>query len=58
MTTCESVSAILVLFINPKVVACISAVLNTIINKLFLPSTVTVVVIMLYSEVFSTYILM
>jgi hypothetical protein len=55
MTTCKSMSAILILFTNPKVVACVSAVLNTIINKLFLPSTVTLVVIVLYSEVFSTY---
>jgi uracil-DNA glycosylase len=57
MTICESILAILVSLINPKVIVCVGAVLNTIVNKLFLPSTVTVVVIVLYSEVFSTYIL-
>jgi hypothetical protein len=58
VTTCESVLAILVLPTNPKVVAIISITLGGILfNKLFLPSTVTVVVIVLYSKVFSTYIL-
>jgi hypothetical protein len=58
MTTCKSMSAILVLSTNFKVVTCVGAILNIIINKLFLPFTVTVVVIMLYNEVSSTYILM
>jgi hypothetical protein len=57
MTTYKSILAILILFINFKVVACVSAILNTIINKLFFPSTVTVVVIVLYSKVSNTYIL-
>jgi hypothetical protein len=52
------VLAILVLPTNSKVIAIISITLGGILfNKLFLPSTVTVVVIMSYSEVFSTYIL-
>jgi hypothetical protein len=55
MTTCESVLAIFILSTNFKVVAYIGAVLNTIINLIFLPSTVTLVVIMLYSEIFSTF---
>jgi hypothetical protein len=50
--------AILVSPTNLKVVACVGAVLSTIINKLFLPSTITMVVIVLHSEVASTYILM
>jgi hypothetical protein len=58
MTTCKSILAIFMSPINLKIVACVGAILNAIINKLFLPSTVTVVVIVLYSEVFSTYILM
>jgi hypothetical protein len=47
MTTYKSTLAILMSPINFKVIACVSAVLNTIINLIFLPSTVTVVVIML-----------
>jgi hypothetical protein len=51
------VLAILVLPTNPKVVAVVSITLGGILfNKLFFPSTVTVVVIILYSEVFGTYI--
>jgi hypothetical protein len=42
---------------NSKVIAVVSTVLGTIINLIFLPSTVTVVVIILYNEVSSTYIL-
>jgi hypothetical protein len=57
MTTCKSISVIFISPTNSKVVACVSAVLGTIINKLFLPSTVTVVVIVLHSKAFSTYIL-
>jgi hypothetical protein len=58
MTTCKFILAILVLPTNLKVVAVISTTLGGILfNKLFLPSTITVVVIVLYSEVFSTYIL-
>jgi hypothetical protein len=56
MITYKSILAILVLPTDLKVIACVSTVLNAIINKLFLPSTVTVVVIILYSKVFSTYI--
>jgi hypothetical protein len=56
MTTCKSMLAILILPTNFKVVACVSTVLSAIINKLFLPFTVTVVVIVLYSKVFSIYI--
>jgi hypothetical protein len=57
VTICESILAILILPTNLKVVAIVSVALGGILfNKLFLPSTVTVVVIMLYSEVFSTYI--
>jgi hypothetical protein len=51
-------SAIFISPTNPKVIACVDTILGTIINELFLPSTVTVVVIVLYSEVFSTYISM
>jgi hypothetical protein len=58
VTTCESVLAIFVSPINLKVVACVGTVLNTIIDELFLSSTVTVVVIVLYNEVSSTYISM
>jgi hypothetical protein len=58
ITTCKSVLAILVLPINLKVIAVISVVLGSILfNLIFLPSTVTVVVIILHSEVSSTYIL-
>jgi threonine/homoserine/homoserine lactone efflux protein len=56
MTTYKSVLAIFISLTNPKVVACVSTILNTIINELFLPSTITMVVIVLYSKVFSTYI--
>jgi hypothetical protein len=58
ITTYKSILAILVLPTNPKVVTVISIALSTIIDLIFLPSTVTVVVIVLYSKVFSTYILM
>jgi hypothetical protein len=58
MTICESILAILVLPTNPKVVACVSTILNTIINELFLPSTVIMVVIVLCNKVSSTYVLM
>jgi hypothetical protein len=58
MTTCESMLAIFILPTNSKVVAVVSIALSNILfNKLFLPSTVTVVVIVLHGEVFSTYIL-
>jgi hypothetical protein len=56
VTTCESILAIFISPTNPKVVAVVSTVLSAIINLIFLPSTVTLVVIVLYSEVFSTYI--
>jgi hypothetical protein len=53
------VLAILVLPTNPKVVAIVGVALGSILfNKLFLPSTITVVVIVLYSKVSNTYILM
>jgi hypothetical protein len=58
MTTCKSVLAILISPTNFKVVAIVSSTLGGILfNKLFLPSTITVVVIMLYSKVSSIYIL-
>ena len=58
MTTYESVLAILISPTNSKVVAIVNITLGSILfNKLFLPSTITVVVIILYSEVPSTYIL-
>jgi hypothetical protein len=58
VTTYESMLAILVLPINPKVVAIVGITLGGILfNKLFLPFTVTVVVIILYNKVSSTYIL-
>jgi threonine/homoserine/homoserine lactone efflux protein len=57
VTTYKSISAILISLINPKVIAVVGTVLGAIIDLIFLPSTVTVVVIVLYSEVFSTYIL-
>jgi hypothetical protein len=46
MTIYKSVLAIFILPINLKIIAVVSAVLGTIINLIFLPSTVTVVVIM------------
>jgi hypothetical protein len=55
MTTYESMLAILILPTNFKVVAVISTILGTIINLIFLSSTITLVVIMLYSKVSSTY---
>jgi hypothetical protein len=55
MITCKSILAILMSPTNFKVVAVISTVLGAIINLIFLPSTVTLVVIILYSEIFSTY---
>jgi threonine/homoserine/homoserine lactone efflux protein len=57
VTIYKSISAILISLINPKVIAVVGTVLGAIIDLIFLPSTVTVVVIVLYSEVFSTYIL-
>jgi hypothetical protein len=56
VTTYKSVLAMLISPTDPKVIAYVSTVLNTIVNKLFLPSTVTVVVIVLYSKVSNTYI--
>jgi hypothetical protein len=55
MTTYEFMLAILILPTNFKVVAIISTILGTIINLIFLSSTITLVVIMLYSKVSSTY---
>jgi ABC-type uncharacterized transport system involved in gliding motility auxiliary subunit len=49
---------VLAIFISPtnsKIIAIVSAVLSTIINLIFLPSIITLVVIVLHSEVFSTY---
>jgi hypothetical protein len=58
MTTCKSVLAIFILLTNPKVIAVVSIALSGILfNKLFLPLTITVVVIVLYNKVLSTYIL-
>jgi hypothetical protein len=55
VTTYKSISAILVLFTNPKIIAVVGAILGTIINLIFFPSTITLVVIVLYSKVSSTY---
>jgi hypothetical protein len=56
VTIYKSVLAMLVSPTNPKVVAVVSVTLGGILfNLVFLPSTVTVVVIVLHSEVFSTY---
>jgi hypothetical protein len=57
MTIYKSVLAILVSPTNPKVIAIVGIILVAIINLIFLPSTITVVVIVLHSKVFSTYIL-
>jgi hypothetical protein len=57
MTTYKSVLAIFVSPTNPKVVTVVSVILSAIIDLIFLPSTITVVVIVLYSKVTSTYIL-
>jgi hypothetical protein len=48
----------LAIFVSPtnfKITAVVSTVLGAIINLIFLPSTITLVVIVLYSKVFSTY---
>jgi hypothetical protein len=55
VTTYKSILAIFVSPTNPKVIAVIGTVLNTIINLIFLPSTVTLVVIILRGKVFSTF---
>jgi hypothetical protein len=55
MTIYESVLAMLISPTNLKVVAVVGTILGAIINLIFLPSTITLVVIVLYSEVFSTY---
>jgi hypothetical protein len=55
MTTCKSILAILILPTDFKVIAVISAVLGTIVNLIFFPFTITVVVIILHSKVFSTF---
>jgi hypothetical protein len=58
VTTCESILAIFVSPINPKVVTVVGVALGSILfDKLFLISTITVVVIVLYGEVSSTYML-
>jgi hypothetical protein len=58
VTTYKSILAILVSPTNSKVIAVVGVTLSSILfDKLFLPLTVTVVVIVLYSEVPSTYIL-
>jgi hypothetical protein len=58
VTTYESVLAILISPINPKVVAVVSITLGGILFYLiFLPSTITMVVIILRGEVSSIYIL-
>jgi hypothetical protein len=55
VTIYESILAIFISLTDPKVVAVVSIILSTIIDSIFLPSTVTLVVIVLRSEVFSTY---
>jgi hypothetical protein len=58
VTTYKSILAIFVSPTNFKVIAIVGIALGSILfNKLFLPSTITVVVIVLYSKVPSTYIL-
>jgi hypothetical protein len=58
MTTYEYMLAILVSPTNPKVVAVVGITLSNILfNKLFLPSTIILVVIVLRGEVLSIYIL-
>jgi hypothetical protein len=52
---CESILAIFILPTNFKVVAVVGTVLGAIINLIFLPFTVTLVVIILHSKVSSTY---
>jgi F0F1-type ATP synthase assembly protein I len=49
------VLAILILPTDSKVVAVVGTILNTIIDSMFLASTITLIVIMLYGEVSSTY---
>jgi hypothetical protein len=55
MTTYKSILAILMSPTDPKVVAIVGTVLGAIINLIFLPSTITVVVIILHSKAFSTF---
>jgi hypothetical protein len=55
MTIYKSILAIFTLPTNFKVIAVISTVLGTIINLIFLPFTITLVVIVLRSKVFSTF---
>jgi TctA family transporter len=58
ITIYKSVLAMLISPTNSKVIAVVGVTLGGILfDKLFLPSTVTVVVIILYSKVSSTYIL-
>jgi hypothetical protein len=57
MTTYKSILAIFMSPTNPKVVACVGVILNTIINLIFFPSTITVVVIILHGKVSGTYML-
>jgi hypothetical protein len=58
ITTYKSVLAMLILLTDFKVIAIVSVTLGSILfNKLFLPFTITVVVIVLCSKVSSTYIL-
>jgi hypothetical protein len=55
--TCKSILAILVSLTNPKVIAVVGVILGSVLfNKLFLPFTVTMVVIVLHSKVLGTYI--
>jgi hypothetical protein len=56
MTTYKSILAIFMSLTNLKIVAVIGTILGTIIDLIFLPSTVTMVVIILHSKVSSTYI--
>jgi hypothetical protein len=54
MTTYKSILAIFILPTNPKVIAVVNTILSA-INLIFLPFTITLVVIVLYSEVSNTY---
>jgi hypothetical protein len=55
ITICKSILAILISPTDFKVVAVVNTVLSTIINLIFLASIITLIVIVLRSEVSSTY---
>jgi hypothetical protein len=55
MTTYEFVSVMLISPTNSEVIAYVNTILGTIIDLIFSPSTITLVVIILRGEVSSTY---